>query len=758
MLKLPKGLKKKKNKKSKKNQELFTEEELEQFKREQRAKQLAEQEQAEPQEQVDREEEEQEQRQQQHYQQQHQYHQQEPSASTSKPKTDEDEWSKFTQLTSGIDSILKKTQGDLNRIKEQSFFQKVEPPKPPVKPEPEEVVEEKEPEPELTEEELEEQRKLAALKEVVVELSESEGESEDADDIFDTNYIDELASGNLVYVPESPEEEDLGPDPFDTNFADKVIKGPEVSKRGKKIVHIGAAVEVLTGRVDNVALKKDALKRPRRGLQNLLLSSFEQDKESTEEDIVGVVDIVAKEEPVEAQPVLSLLDDASDIVADVPIDLSTSLHLDFYKKKQEEEREAERLRKELERDEFDELAEESLTKKADVIVVDPSAIVTEPAPIEPGNWKSEFEEQAELGIVDIYDDELEEQVDVDPFDTEFVATVVREKSIDDDDFDPRADEEPVKRDSIVQIPPTQPTLAVQQKDLLSGSTSDLTDLKHVPVIQASESIEKEIDPFDTSAISALVQPKETEIKFLEKELLSDVGLKHSISDPDFDPRSDEPQQKQPQAILSTAERKSSLSLNIVQSGSKSVGFDVSGGLAVNNNGDHKKKPVTPYYSDKTIKDESDISDSEFDPRATTPHAQRTQSQDLLSVGEENIDSKVLTPATTATTGEENDEITAAEDPFDTSNASALLLPGKAELKLIENELIETVQSTEVTNVLDINSDSQELGLGGKVLTPQITLPVEESFDDIDPFDTTFASNIAPGQAEIKILESELIHK
>lgn len=757
MLKLPKGLKKKKNKKSKKNQELFTEEELEQFKREQRAKQLAEQEQAEQQE---REEE--EQRQQQQQQHQHQHYQQQQTASTSKPKTDDDEWSKFTQLTSGIDSILKKTQGDLNRIKEQSFFQKVEPPKPPVKsPEPEEKVAEQEPEPELTEEELFEQRKLAALKAAVVELSDSESESEEADDIFDTNYIDELASGNLplAYVPESPVEEDLGPDPFDTNFADKVIKGPEVSKRGKKIVHIGAAVEVLTGRVDNVALRKDALRRPRRGPQNLLLSSFDQDKEAAEE-VFGIVDTVAKEEPGHAQPVLSLLDDPSDIVADVPIDLSTSLHLDFYKKKQEEEREAERLRRELEKDEFDELAEESLTKKADVIVVDPTAIAIEPVPVEPGNWKSEFEEQAELGIVDIYDDDLEEEVEVDPFDTCFVATVVREKSIDDDDFDPRAGEEPVKRDSIVQVQPTQPTLTVQQKDLLSGSTSDLTDLSHVPVIQASESIELEIDPFDTSAISALVQPKETEIKFLEKELLSDVGLKHSLSDPDFDPRSDEPpvhqSQSQPQVVLSTAERKSSLSLNIVQT--KTVGFDVSGGLTVNNNGDHKKKPVTPYYSDKTIKDESDISDSDFDPRAVTPHDNKNPNQDLLSVGETNIDSKVLTPATGASASEDTDDFAAVEDPFDTSNASALLLPGKAELKLIENELIETVQSTEVTNVLDINSDSQELGLGGKVLTPQITLPVEDSFDDIDPFDTTFASNIAPGQAEIKILESELIHK
>lgn len=740
MLKLPKGLKKKKNKKSKKNQELFTEEELEQFKREQKAKQLAEQEEAEKQE----------------AQRQQSVAAAAEAASTSKPKTDDDEWSKFTQLTSGIDSILKKTQGDLNRIKEQSFFQKVEPPKP--KPEvksPEKVEEEK---PVLTEEELEEQRKLAALREAVVEFSESEGESEEDEDIFDTNYIDELASGNLplAYVPESPEESDLGPDPFDTNFAEKVIKGPEVSKRGKKIVNIGAAVEVLTGRVENVALNKEALKRPRRGPQNLLLSSFDQDKEPIEED-TAIEEI--KVEVVEEKPVLSLLDDSSDVLADAPIDIGhvDTRYLEFLKQKQEEEKEAERLRKEAERDEFDDLAEESLTKpKTDVIVVDPSALITEPIPVEPGNWKSEFEEQAELGIVDVYDDDIAEE-DVDPFDTEFVATVVREKSIDDDDFDPRAGEEPVEPEAIKKIEPVyQTTLTIKQKDLLSGSTSDLTDLSHVPVIAASESIEKEIDPFDTSAISELVQPKETEIKFLEKELLSDSGLKHSLSDPDFDPRSDEKLVEKPQAQISTAERKSSLCLNIGQHSAKTVVFDVSGTLNPNSEG--KKKPVTPYYSDKSIEDVNegaDISDSDFDPRAITPNQIQAQKPDLLSVSGDNIDIKVLTPATSATNPDEEFTV---DDPFDTSNASALLLPGKAELKLIENELIETVQSSETTNVLDINSDQQELGLGGKVLTPQITLPVEDSFDDIDPFDTSFASNIAPGQAEIKILESELIHK
>lgn len=751
MLKLPKGLKKKKkDKKSKKNQELFTEEELEQFKREQKARQLAEEEAKQKEEEEAA-----------------------AAGSSAKPKTDEDEWSKFNQLTTGIDSILKKTQGDLDRIKESSFFQRVTPKK--VDPKPNELKAEQEKsaeeenseEPEgavaLTEEELEEQRKLASLKEAVIELSESEEESEEADDIFDTNYIDTLTSGNvpLAYVPESPDELESGPDPFDTAYAEKVIKGPEVSKRGKKIVNIGPAVEVLTGRVEKVSAS--ALKRPRRGPQNLLLESFDKGENL---DLAGdVVDSLTASKVVEERPVLTLLDDPADEIVDAPIDLSASLHLQYLKQKGEEEKEAERQRleleklKELEKDEFDDLAAESLNKKEEVIVVDPKALYVAPVLETETDW-SEFEAEAKEVEAD------EDAAEVDPFDTDFVATVIREKSVDDDDFDfdPRAHE---RRSSEVKIAAVvvEPTLTVLTKDLLSGSTTDLSDLSHIPVISASDSVEIEIDPFDTSAVTAIVQPKETEIKFLEKELLSDVGLKHSLSDPDFDPRGGEEtvvvsRPSIPCVVTTTAERKSSLSLNIgAAAPHKSVAFVVSENLLAESIGDNKiHKPLTPYYSEKSIgtvnEPLSDLSDSDFDPRANE-QIEQTNKPDLLCVDEAH-DIKVLTPATGEQSNPSTDD-TFAVDPFDTSNVSIALLPGKAELKLIENELIEAAKTPE-TAVLDINSDSQELGLGAKVLTPQITLPVDDSFDDGDPFDTSFACNIAPGKAEIKVLESELIHK
>lgn len=701
MLKLPKGLKKKKkDKKSKKNQELFTEEELEQFKL--RARQEAAEEEARKEAEAS------------------------AGSSGSRPIAADDEWSKFNQLTTGIDSILKKTQGDLDRIKESSFFQRVVPkkPPPPVDSKPAEVEEEKEPEPELTEEEKAEQRRLALLKEAVVELSESEEESEEADDIFDTDYIDTLASGNvpLAYVPDSPEEEaDLGPDPFDTAYADKLIKGPEVSKRGKKIVNIGPAVEVLTGKVEKVTA---TAKRPRRGPQNLLLESFDKG-EAEPADEEGDAVVVP---PEPQRPVLSLLDDPDDLIGDVPIDLSGSLHLQYLKQKEEED-EKKRIevarQRELERDEFDELAVESLTKKDEVIVLAALEAVTLAPAIETATKWSEFEYEPKA-IVELEDDDFGEEND-DPFNTDYAASLVPEV---DDDFDPRAEERRVSVPA-VRPPVEAQKLTVKPKDLLSGSTSDLTDLSHVPVIAASESIDKEIDPFDTSAVSAIVLPKATEIKFLEKELLSDGGLKHSLSDPDFDPRGDEEPVKP--AAASLAERKSSLCLNVGSAAPKTVGFAVNDNLL--GSADTKPhKPLTPYYADKPVVDEP---------------------TDLLAV-DESHDTKVLTPAAGGSNQTFADSFDSA-DPFDTSNVSSAIQPGRTELKLLENELIEPKHAP-TTAVLDINSDSQELGLGGKVLTPQISLPTQESIDNVDPFDTSFASNLAPGQAEIKVLESELIHQ
>lgn len=366
MLKLPKGLKKKKKgKKSKKNQELFTEEELEAYKREQREKQLAEE-------------------------------------GTSGKQPNDDEWSKFNALTTGIDTVLKKTQGDLDRIKESSFFQRVPTTSEQKVIKDKQDTEDRQAEAERKEEaDTKEAAEAAArsedyLAQAVVELSESEEESDDADDIFDTAYIDALTSGDvhLAYVPESPVDEvDDGPDPFDTSYADKVIKGPEVSKKGKKLVNIGSAVEVLTGRVEKVTSTATA-RRPRRGPQNLLLESFDDGTGATGGETDAVVQT----------PVKTLLDDFTDDIPDVPIDLSVSLHIAFQKEKEEQECSIKEAEKNVisefdvlaneDDDEFAELAAESLSKREEIHILSDVEQIEFSGEVTSTDWAA-FDEQKE---------------------------------------------------------------------------------------------------------------------------------------------------------------------------------------------------------------------------------------------------------------------------------------------------------------------------------------------------------------------------
>lgn len=405
------------------------------------------------------------------------------------------------------------------------------------------------------------------------------------------------------------------------------------------------------------------------------------------------------------------------------------------------------------------------------------------------------------GAIYVSEDE-EENPEDDPFNTNYAEQVIKKTTVleEDDDFDPRAEEHATE----------PPFLAAPQRDLLAGSATDLSQVVPAP-LAPTLSVDQEaedFDPFDTSAVSALVQPKSTELQFLERELLNYSGLdgvtlKHSLSDQDFDPRADQKEPAAPQVKLEqketdfdTAQRKSSLSLNIQ---AKSVGFLVPASdlLGAGNELGASKKPLTPYYapSDNRLQERereaedvdpfdtshvpeaklSDIelkhiekdlisvpanlrhslSDPDFDPRAPpTP----VPAEVLLAV-EENINIKVLTPAqdrkkltNSGGSGKSEEDI----DPFDTSIA-ANLQPGQTELKLLENELLPETK-TLVTDVLDVQSDAQELGLGDKVLTPSTHSRPSLPAQDIDPFDTSIAENLAPGEAEIKLLESELIER
>lgn len=87
----------------------------------------------------------------------------------------------------------------------------------------------------------------------------------------------------VVYI-ESPTEQQQGDDPFDTSIAERAILGPAVEKKGKKLVPLGAAVEVLTGRVQAptclIQPKRPSTRRQILKEKDLLLGSFDDNANS----------------------------------------------------------------------------------------------------------------------------------------------------------------------------------------------------------------------------------------------------------------------------------------------------------------------------------------------------------------------------------------------------------------------------------------------------------------------------------------------
>ncbi|CAH2242756.1 jg22436 [Pararge aegeria aegeria] len=766
MLKLPKGLKKKKKgKKSKRKgeEELFTEEELEKYRRE------------------------------------HQQHEESGEASAK----ENEEWSKFKDLTTGVDTVLKKTQGDLDRIKSTSFFQRVKSVPKEVKPKKEEP---HRPVVEVTEADF--PQLLAAKAEADngeksdygVTDDESEYE-EDQDDIFDTSYVDAVERGEvkLAYVPDSPEEFQ-DDDIFDTSHVDALIKGQEAkSTKGKKALDIGVAVEVLTGRIDNVQI---TTKRPKRVIPGDLLL------ESTDGEPLPIATSVVSE-PVEK----SILDLDTDVPITTPIDLSVSLHTSLLQQKKAESQEAlpsttnevnENNTEEVEIDEFTLLAAESLEVRSTVTKLEEKEIIVEPVLQE--SWSAFEADKNESvfaeGIVEDQLDVIDPYIDQDdPFDTSFADAVIpttnfdkiKQEAVlleDDDDFDPRAEEIQLRlnnrRKSSVRIHLINPSgiresitsddiinseESQNQRDLLGGSTTDLTQLGDSPLDPVDINT-GDIDPFDTTIVDKIVAPGKVELKLLEQELIGSApssSIYRVPSDPDFDPRADEPIQ---------AERRASRPENLTVS--KSVLFDVEGTSDLDSK-TKSGKPLTPYYTREVsitedLDEEAEARDkvpevltrarSEEDLTINTAyavnkrrHSENPQSiqninnlkaSDLLHGNPNEIEVKVLTPTGPST---HNTSTNLDSDPFDTSFATNIE-PSKTELKLLAKEF--SCDDTTVTDgepdLLETSDDIFHI----KALTPEPS-DTRNSQEDFDPFDTSFASDLNPGRTEIKLLESEFMN-
>ncbi|XP_004928450.1 protein stoned-B [Bombyx mori] len=747
MLKLPKGLKKKKKgKKSKRKgeEELFTEEELEKYRRE---------------------------------------HQ---NSETGEGSTKEnEEWSKFKDLTTGVDSVLKKTQGDLDRIKSTSFFQRV-----PAKAKEQSAPKAAPNRPVVEVTEADFPKLVQAVAEEEADKSEygvtdDESEEEDQDDIFDTSYVDAVERGEvkLAYVPDSPEDFQ-DDDIFDTSHVDALIKGHEVkASKGKKTLDIGVAVEVLTGRIDNLTI---TTKRPKRVIPGDLLL------ENTTDETPAISKVTASD-PVEK----SILDLDADIPVTTPIDLSVSLHTSFIQqKKQESPLNSEKLNAEdthtEEIDEFTLLAAESLEASTEVTKLQEKEIKLEPvvqeswSAFEADKNKSVFAEsivEDQLDVADPYGDQN------DPFDTSFADAVIPSTSLrdiekepileDDDDFDPRAEEIRVKlnnrRKSSVRIHLTDPSGVRESitsddigekderfsRDLLGGSTTDLTQLGDSPLDPVDVN-EAEIDPFDTTIVDKISAPGKIELKILEQELIgtNSATLYRVPSDPDFDPRADEPK---------IGERRASRPENLTVS--KSVIFNVDDQEPLSLDSKPKLiKPLTPYYTrEVSITEDLEAeaadtfsetltrtrSDEDLAPkinyeakRRYSEFSQTYQSKINVKTKElktrsSRIETKVLTPSGP---GDSSNLETVEVDPFYTS--FAVIAPSKTELKLLAKEF--SCEEEEKKGELDLLEPSDDI-FQVKALTPEPS-ETRQSQEDFDPFDTSFAGDLNPGKTELKLLD------
>ncbi|KAK0158611.1 hypothetical protein PV328_009589 [Microctonus aethiopoides] len=759
-----------------------------------------------------------------------------------------DEWKKFQALTAGVDSILKKTQGDLDRIKSTSFFQRKAP-----------VVEEKKPEedPEVTknkskrfigfdkdgnpieQESVNEgtevgEKKLSVNESGFVEIPDDEDDEDDSadEDIFDTTYVDVLQNIDvqLAYIPDSPVEDQSGDDPFDTTNADKVLK--TVDKHGKKVVSLGNAVEVLSGRIDHVSTCK--ISRPIRGkIPDLLLDDF-----NTDETVCETIST----QPCEVEKTL-LDDDDNTELQDIPIDLTNLppiIKPETYINTHTELSSAD-LGVPIDISEFEVIKEKKILEEIPDLddEFDLDGPIDESIQLVDADDPFAEKESVDVNVnTEIIEASFEAATFVneeDPFDTTFAENLVPgkaelkfiEKEL--EELELKKKELP---ESEVSISLTDPSglhrdyetglltagrnqFSDNNQDLLGGSSTDLTQLSDQPIVPAEEITY--VDPFDTSGIQESV-PGKTELKFLEKELLSnDNQQNNSLDDDDFDPRKEET------SIKSSPQRPSA---------PPTVDTSIDNSSFASNNSVIENENDTAVYNDKKRKPSR--------PEALNIGAAKTvafelptpsQRPDLLITSDEekSIASKPLTPYYSQKSLEEtlpHQEVDATEiDPFDTSFVSKVT-PGKTELKLIESELLK--QETKLTHSIsehEINArfeaqstagrrqsdfgassvrpkslkftdidktlieDTENIHKSGgeakevvrrakfqskrqeslldadvvvdaKTLTPHIESKVleeelEEEISYVDPFDTSIASNILPGKAELKQLESEL---
>lgn len=746
--------------------------------------------------------------------------------------TGSDEWKKFEALTAGVDSILKKTQGDLDRIKSTSFFQR----KAPLE---EKKVEEStkqkeskkssskkwvgfdeegnpiEGEPPEVEGQGQKEEKPLVNEDGFVDVPEDEDEQEDSadEDIFDTTYVDVLQNIDvqLAYIPDSPTEEETGDDPFDTTNADKVLR--TVDKKGNKLVSLGNAVEVLSGRIDYVSTCKLTKGKRPRTQQDLLLDDFDEAGQPAE--------IVAAES-VEIEK--TLLDDDSDL-PDIPVDLtklppvlprpvtpvSNAQEVTTPTTTDKTSNGA------LDISEFEILKEKTVLEEIpdlDDTEFDLNAAPDEPICLEEANDPFAAKES---GTVDFQTEIIEASFEAatfvdeaDPFDTTFADNILPGKT-ELKFIEKELDELPVSEVSISLTDPAgfnrdyetgllkldeeqkddHDNLQLSKKDLLGGSTTDLSQLADQPIAPIEEIIY--VDPFDTSAIKEL-PPGKTELKVLEKELLGEQSTDYEEND-DFDPRKDEESVKQlpakpppprppvpvkpafdinfeedikDQATSKNPERKTSRPEVLELAPTKVVAFELptpskKPDLLATTEEEKTlpSKPLTPYYSQKSIEESLPIEDDEvdIDPFDTSfVNNVAPGKTELKLIESELLKQEFKLPHSLS--DHDFDPRSTAEPIRRQSDFTATsFTPSNLKLAQLQSSLIQKVKEEVISKQEPHRQESlldAEVEVDAKLLTPRVeSKSIEEEISYTDPFDTSIATNILPGKAELKILENEL---
>ncbi|XP_065208565.1 protein stoned-B-like [Planococcus citri] len=687
MLKIHKGLKKKKKDKKNKHKEdeLFNEEELEKYRKE-HSKPVAST--AEP-------------------------DLAQPSNSSGGGSGDQsDEWQKFKALTAGVDTILQKTQEDLDRIKSTSFFQR--------KPPPSEVERQKEEERQEAEEQQQQQQQAKDHEDGeqqsgadgAVEFaakSESEDESEEVevdDTLFDTSYVDAVASGELklAYIPDSPTEKEDDFDPFDTSYANKFIE----SNPKKRYLNLGCAVQVLSGRQSVVSAessspavfgdKKSRRRRPKP--VDLLLTSFDDGA-----DPQSAVPTVVERTPVDS-PVKTLLDEdplllAKDVdlapLAVTPIPAVALASTPVNPPSVPDKKEPKLDLSDFELDEFDVLATTATSGSA----------------------------SASAGILDLCKQPSNESTD--------------------DEFAQLAAESLARKSSSALPTPNEP---IKSFDATTPS-SEFHAVDPLQPIAPPE--QEEIDPFDTSIVAKVILPGKQEIKLLERELLSDITASKAappsrvddIDDDDFDPRAGESSPVKairPQELLI----KHKAQVDQIVSPSKKPDF-----LKIEDVDVEVAKPLTPLAA--AVKPDEQL-DSEYDPFDTS-HVCGAPGKLELKLIENELSQK-------DDQDQDDDFDPRKYDGADRTQSTATSLTHSILTKYACNPQPpqpEQVEPVAIDILTGKEEDADAIRNFSTPVEPQkfvIESPSEIAFSD--PFDTSIAENIQPGKVELKLLETELI--